>query len=179
MYSPATQHDGNDATDKIPQHGPIAQGSILPVVYLHAYSRKHVDKHGTGIEYHQQQEEQNSHPNGAQLENIHQEIGRILSFLHINKHGCKAYGTHRSPADRRVIIPVEYFSIHQYIHYRSAHQAKYHHTAEFTKGNGKTTGGILMIRHGNKYHQNRKQQCSHHEIIHILPFILIGQPCGK
>ena len=78
MYSPAAQHDGNDATYKISQHGPVAQGSILPVVYLHAYSRKHVYEHGTGIEYHQQQKEQNSHPNGAQLENVHQEIGRNM-----------------------------------------------------------------------------------------------------
>ena len=60
MHIHASGYYGEDQAHCVAHHHPVAKRSILPVVYLHSESSKHIDKHRTGITYHQKEEKQNS-----------------------------------------------------------------------------------------------------------------------
>ena len=102
-----------------------------------------------------------------------------MPTLHVNKQYGKHHSHSGSPADGRRIVPVEYLSINQHIDHSRAHDAEHHDTAELAEADRKTSAAIIMVRHRNEYNQNGKQQRAHHEIIHVLPFVFVSQPCGK
>ena len=66
--------DGEYQSHGIAHHHPVAQGGVLPVIYLHAHIGEHVDKHGTRIADHQQEEEQDTVVDDPELEHLHDEI---------------------------------------------------------------------------------------------------------
>ena len=66
----ATQRHGNHSTDSVTCHTPVAQRGILQIIKMHPDTCKHIDKHGTGIDNHQQQIEQSSHTDCTQFERV-------------------------------------------------------------------------------------------------------------
>ena len=66
--------DGEYQSHGVAHHHPVAQGGVLPVIYLHAHIGEHVDKHGTRIADHQQEEEQDAVVDDPELEHLHDEI---------------------------------------------------------------------------------------------------------
>ena len=65
MQSFAPQRHSNHCTNSISHHAPIAQRSILQIIKMHPYTCEYINKHGTGIDDHQQQIKQSAHTDGA------------------------------------------------------------------------------------------------------------------
>lgn len=179
VYAPLAQRDGYDGSDEVAQDGPVVQCGVLPVVYLHAHTGKHIDEQGAGVQHHQQQEEDDAQVDGAQAEHVHQEIGRAVRGLHIEEQAGEQEGGRRGPADGGVVIPVEHLAIDQHIDHRRAHGTEDDHAAELAEVDGEAAAGIAVVGHGDEDDEDGNQRGGHHVVIDVLPFVLVGQPGGE
>ena len=66
--------DRKDQAHGISHHHPVAQGGILPVVYLHSHIGEYIHEHGAGVADHQEEEQHDAVIDNPELEYLHDKI---------------------------------------------------------------------------------------------------------
>ena len=106
VYSLRPGYYGKDQAHSISHHHPVAQGGILPIVYLHTDIGEDIDKHRTGIAHHQEEEKHDAIIDDSQLKYLHYKIRRTAGQLQIDEQAREDDADYRRETDRPIIKPV-------------------------------------------------------------------------
>lgn len=176
MESLGAAQDGQQQTDEVAHQHPVAEGGVLPVVYLHAHTYEDVDKHLARVQDHQSEKQQDASLDALQLEGIEQEVGRPPRVLQIAEDQRRHHAHRRGLTDVGMTVPVEHLAVDHDEDKRAAHHAEHHHVAELGKVDGQPFARVLVVGHGAEDDEDSRQHGRHHEVVHILPLVRVGQP---